>query len=218
LADRSTSVEELELITDPVEKAAREGENGLLQAQLAIEIIKTFVKDKERPFRLRQSLIIQLHAVVLKGIHRLAGTFRNGPAKIQGSGHQPPDYAVVSDEVADMCEYVNTNWGRSAVHLAAYVLWRMNWIHPFADGNGRTARAVSYIVMSVKLDSLLPGSTTIPDQIASDKTPYYDALEKADLAWKKSETVDVSALEQLLSGMLATQLVQAAREAEEEAS
>jgi hypothetical protein len=28
--------------------------------------------------------------------------------------------------------------------LAAYGLWRLNWIHPFVEGNGRTARAVCY--------------------------------------------------------------------------
>ena len=62
------------------------------------------------------------------------------------------------DLVAEMCGYVNENWHMSAIHLAAYLLWRMNWIHPFADGNGRTARVVSYVVLSVKLDSLLPGA------------------------------------------------------------
>jgi len=90
----------------------------------------------------------------------------------------------------------------------------LNWVHPFADGNGRTARAISYIVLSIKIDGLLPGTKTIPDQIAADKTPYYDALEKADAAWKAGERVDVSALETMLSGMLANQLLQAAKEAE----
>lgn len=47
------------------------------------------------------------------------------------------------------------NWSKPADHLGAYVLWKLNWIHPFADGNGRTARAVAYVVMSIKLDSLL---------------------------------------------------------------
>jgi Fic family protein len=88
----------------------------------------------------------------------------------------------------------------------------MNWIHPFADGNGRTARAASYVVMSIKLDSLLPGTPTIPEQIASDKKPYYDALEEADKAWA-SGRIDVSALESLLSDMLAQQLLNAAKEA-----
>jgi Fic family protein len=88
----------------------------------------------------------------------------------------------------------------------------MNWIHPFADGNGRTARAISYVVLSIKLDSLLPGTPTIPDQIAADKSPYYKALELADDAWA-SGRVDVSILDELLVDMLAKQLLGATKEA-----
>jgi Fic family protein len=89
------------------------------------------------------------------------------------------------------------------------VLWKLNWIHPFADGNGRTARAVMYVVLSVKLDSLLPGAPTIPEQIAGNKKPYYDALEAADEHLMANEKLDVSRLD----AMLSTQLVNAAREA-----
>ena len=113
-----------------------------------------------------------------------------------------------------MCDYVNAEWeARSAIHLASYVMWRLNWIHPFADGNGRTSRIVSYIVLSVKLNSMLPGVPTIPDQIADDKAPYYDALEQADKAWSASGGVDVSALEMMLEAMLARQLANAVNHA-----
>ena len=112
-----------------------------------------------------------------------------------------------------MCDYVNERWAEmSAVHLCAYVLWKLNWIHPFSDGNGRTARAVAYVVLSAKLDSLLPGAPTIPEQIAGDKAPYYKALEMADLALK-TDKIDVSALESMLEGMLAKQLLNAAKQA-----
>jgi Fic family protein len=148
----------------------------------------------------------------LEGLHPLAGTFRNTPVTIGGSRHQPPGAAFVSEEVEHLCDYVNENWCRPAIHLASYVLWKLNWIHPFSDGNGRTARAVSYVVLSIKLDGLLPGEPTIPDQIAADKSPYYDALEKADEAFEAG-MINVSALENLLDGMLATQLVSVAREA-----
>jgi hypothetical protein len=66
-------------------------------------------------------------------------------------------------------------------------------------------------VLSVKLDSLLPGAPTIPEQIAGDKMPYYKALEAADLALKAGK-VDVGALESMLEGMLAKQLLNAARQ------
>lgn len=217
--DRHSHAEDAQLLSDPDEIARREAENGLRQFTLALEIIRSHVKDHERPFKLRAGPILQLHKAALDGLHRLAGTFRNTPVEIKGSDHQPPHEAFVADEVQSMCEYVNENWNeKSATHLAAYVLWKMNWIHPFADGNGRTARTVSYVVQSIKLDSLLPGTPTIPEQIAMDKAPYYKALEAADAAWKASGQVDVSALEDMLNKMLATQLLNATKEASGESA
>lgn len=114
-----------------------------------------------------------------------------------------------------MCDYVNQNLQKSATHLAAYILWRLNWIHPFTDGNGRTAQAISYLVLCVRLGYRLPGTNTIPAQIASDKTPYYKALEAADNTYCNG-SVNVSELEELLSGLLATQLVSVYRAAKED--
>lgn len=213
MADRHSVAQQLELITDPDEKARREAANGIRQFNLAMDIVRTHVKDAERPFRLRPSTILLLHKAALDGIHVLAGTYRNTPVSIGGSAHSPVEAHMVAEEVEHLCDYVNDNWDKSALHLAAYVLWRLNWIHPFADGNGRTARAVSYVVLSIKLDSLLPGAPTIPDQISDDKQPYYNALEAADEAWKTSARVKVSELESMLETMLAKQLVAAANEA-----
>ncbi len=38
--------------------------------------------------------------------------------------------------------------------LAAYALWRLNWIHPFIEGNGRTARAACYYLICMKYGKL----------------------------------------------------------------
>lgn len=112
-----------------------------------------------------------------------------------------------------MCNCVNQNWTKkNPIQLAAYVLWRMNWIHPFVDGNGRTARVVSYVVLSIKLNSLLPGAPTIPDQIAADKSPYYSALETADDAWRR-EKLALAGMEAMLERMLVVQLRCATEEA-----
>jgi len=210
--DRHSVAEAASLLQDPDEIARREAENGIRQFDLALDLIRSFVKDPDRPFRLRSSMILNLHRAALDGLHALAGTWRNTPVKIHGSHHQPPDAPFVSEEIEHLCDYVNDNWSSSAVHLAAFVLWKLNWIHPFADGNGRTARAVSYVVMSVKLDSLLPGAPTIPEQIAGNKKPYYDALEVADKHHLDGK-VDVTALESMLSAMVSTQLLRAAQEA-----
>ncbi len=106
----------------------------------------------------------------------------------------------------ELCEYLAENWQRkTSIHLAAYVLWRINWIHPFADGNGRTARVVSYIVLCAHAGNELPGDLTIPEQIARNKKPYYKALEAADSQLMRGR-IDPNELEQLLKSLLANQL------------
>ena len=81
------------------------------------------------------------------------------------SKHQPPDAFQVPEQIEELCDYVNQNWHRSALHLASYVMWKLNWIHPFTDGNGRTSRAASYLILCVRMGYLLPGRLTIPEQI-----------------------------------------------------
>jgi Fic family protein len=215
MIDRSTVAKHVEVEQDPVARARREAENGLKQAALAADIIRTHIKDPERPFRLTQGILLQLHHAALEGLHPLAGTFRNVANEIRGSQHRTAEVWQVADEVAHMCEYVTTQWQtQSPLHLSAYVMWRLNWIHPFVDGNGRTARAVSYVVLNIKLDSLLPGSPAIPEIIDEDKDPYYAGLEAADAAWKDDKRIDVSELEKVIGSALSKQLIRAAEEAE----
>jgi Fic family protein len=105
-----------------------------------------------------------------------------------------------------MCDFVNASWDRSPIYLASYVLWRLNWIHPFFDGNGRTTRAISFVVLCVRLGYRVPGTNTIPEQIARNKKPYYEALELADLVYEKEKKIDVGGMEALVASLLANQL------------
>ena len=105
-----------------------------------------------------------------------------------------------------MIEYVEQNWTKSAIHLASYLMWRVNWIHPFENGNGRTSRAISYVVLCIRLGFLLPGDNTIPDQITDDKKDYYAALDEADARWTDGK-LDVSKMEELLEALLGRQLL-----------
>ncbi len=134
------------------------------------------------------------------------------PIEITGSIHEPPEHEDVPELVDEMCDYVNDNWEKDAIHLASYVMWRLNWIHPFEDGNGRTSRAISYLVLSVRTGYVLPGSKTIPERISQDKQRYYEALDAADLAWRDG-VVDVSEMEKLLGDYLAEQLISVFKDA-----
>lgn len=210
---RHSKAEDVELIRDPLQKAEREAENGIRQFNAALAIIGDYITPPHTPFRLTQALILGLHKKALEGIHLLAGTYRNSAVEIGQSNHRPPEHIEVPDLMADLCSYVNEHWDdRSAAHLAAYLLWRINWIHPFADGNGRTARVVSYLVLSVKLKAILPGSPTIPDLIAADKRPYYLELEKADASWKNG-SLALASMENMMEDLLARQLLSAVKSA-----
>ncbi|MEJ8573330.1 Fic family protein [Microbaculum marinum] len=193
-----------ELVTDPQAKAEAEARNGLRQFDIAEQIAQQAIERGR--FRLRLSALLALHRAALRDISAYAGNFRPAGVEIEGSKHQPPGAHLVPELVEEMCDYVNEQWDTtSALHLSAYVMWRLNWIHPFADGNGRTSRALSYVVLCVRLGYLLPGSPTIPEQIVQDRSPYFEALDAADAAYAEGK-IDVSAMEEMLSGMLAEQL------------
>lgn len=194
-----------QIITDPDELALKESFNVIEQFRAVADMVETYLQP-DRPFKLRPSHLLHLHRAALDGITAYAGNWRPAGIEIGASKHQPPDAFEVPERIEELCDYVNENWHRSALHLASYVMWKLNWIHPFTDGNGRTSRAASYLILCVRMGYLLPGRLTIPEQIEADKTPYYRALEAADVAWAEGK-IDVSKMKELLSAMLATQLV-----------
>lgn len=204
---RHSKALEVELLSDPHEKAEAEARNGLRQYDYGLQVIQTALERKE--FKLRPSLILALQREALLGISAYAGNFRPAGVEIVGSKHKPVDAHSVPELIEELCDYVNENWNsKTAIHLSSYVMWRLNWVHPFADGNGRTSRILSYVVLCIKAESIFPGTPTIPEQIVDNRNPYFDALDAADLAWKEGR-VDLSEMEQLLSGMLARQLTNA---------
>ncbi|MER9329799.1 Fic family protein [Mesorhizobium sp. M0488] len=187
-------------------QTALEIENGFRQYDLTLDIIKYYL-EPERPFALRVPMILDLQREAVVGIEAEAGQIRNNVVGINKSKHQPPAPHLVQAHLTEFCEYINNNWHeKTAFYLSAYAMWRLNWIHPFTDGNGRTSRALSYALLSIKLGYILPGAPTIPQQIEEDNTHYIEALEKSDAA-AVGGTEDVSEMERMIRAMLANQLM-----------
>ncbi|WP_299395470.1 Fic family protein [Pelagibius sp.] len=202
--DRHSIAQRPEVIESDAERAPIEAANALQQFDAVLDEIDKVARDG-LPFRLRPSLILGLHRIALQNLSSFAGVFRPGPVSIGKSKHSPPDAHLVAELVEQMCDWINENLDKPPLELCAYAMWRLNWIHPFEDGNGRTSRAVSYLVLCSVLGDRLPGRKTIPEQIAENKKPYYEALEKADEAWADGQ-LDLSVMVGLLEGYLATQL------------
>ena len=181
-------------------------ENGFRQFDLTLDIIRYYL-EPDRPFALRVPLLLDLQREAVAGIEAEAGKIRNTAVGIHKSRHSPPPPHLVTSHLTEFCEYINNNWHeRTAFFLSAYAMWRLNWIHPFTDGNGRTSRALSYALLSIKLGYVLPGSPTIPQQIEEDNSHYIEALEMSDGAAAENRE-DVSEMEKMVRGMLAKQLL-----------
>lgn len=203
---RHSVASEAYLIQDEQQRAEAEARNGLIQFDRACSMIVDAI-EKGEGWKLRPSAILALHRAALEGISSYAGNFRPASVAISGSSHKPVEAHLVPELIEELCDYVNTQWNdKPAVHLASYIMWRLNWIHPFSDGNGRTSRMVSYLVLSVKLGMLLPGQNTIPDQIVDNRKPYFDALEDADQTAAEGN-LNLTKMEDLIEGMLAKQLM-----------
>jgi Fic family protein len=185
------------------EKLQLETRNGAIQFLAVLHYAGEW---KEPGSSLTPELLREFQRLAINQIYTCAGVFRDGPVRIQGVQHQPPPHGDVPQLVDEMCGYVNGNWDKPAIHLSAYLMWRINWIHPFFGGNGRTARATAYLIMCARLGFTLPGTQTIPDLIVADRDPYYHALRGSDDAWENG-SLDLTEMESLMSSLLAKQLV-----------
>jgi len=190
------------------ERALVETQNGFRQYDGMVAHIQTGIEANR--FDLKLWIILELNREAVRGLTDNPGSFRNGPIEINGASYIPPAHEDVPKFLEEMCEYVNSNWSQSPLHLSAYVAWRLNWIHPFEDGNGRTSRAVAYLVFCVRARMMLPGKKSLPERIAEDKKPYYAALEDADRADAKGRC-DVSSMEALFESLIAAQVKEVAK-------
>lgn len=181
---------------------------ALLQYQIIQDIVTSHLESGDRLFHLTPDIVLFLHSAGTPA-HELetAAKLRTIEVRIEKSEHVPPKSSEILPLLLDMCEQVNSRWDTDdIVYLPAYVLWRLNWIHPFEDRNGRTARALSYMLLCLKSGGMLPGHRTIPELLREHRSEYYNALRDADEAFNISGEVNVSQLQMLLSDLLVMQL------------
>jgi Fic family protein len=130
---RHSVAEDAPLILNVQERAEAEARNGLIQFDSGMAAVEDAIA-KGNKFKLRSSLILGLHRQALAGISSQAGTFRPAGVTISGSGHTQIGAHMVPEQIEDMCDYINERLKPElAIHLSAYAMWGLNWIHPFTD-------------------------------------------------------------------------------------
>jgi len=192
------------LFRDDREKRRLESRNGVIQARYVVYLVR---ENNGEASPLTPEVLLEMQRLAINQTYRCAGHFRDGSVALSGAAHKPPEYTEVDTLVRDMCAYLETSWGEeSAIHLASYVMWRHNWIHPFFGGNGRTSRAASYLVLCAKLGFELGGELTIPELVVRERERYRLALIEADQAWAAGH-LDLTTMKALMEDLLAEQLL-----------
>ena len=140
----------------------------------------------QRPV-ISQAIIKAINFHAIAGLHYTAGMYRPCEVHVRNAegevAYHPPQHHRVQALMDDFINMVNWWWqSTDSVELAAYALWRINYIHPFINGNGRTARAVCYFILCVKSGGLLPGKEILPELLRRDEARerYREALREAD--------------------------------------
>lgn len=190
------------LLCDPADKAQLEVDNGLAQ----LEFIESLVEEY-RITELRSSHVRQLKRLAIEGIYPCADEFRDAfrQVRIEGSRHELPHESRVPSLLDEMVDRLNRERGVvSAIDRAAFAIWRTNWIHPFPGGNGRTARALGYLILCMDLGSVPGGHPQFPTLIYDSAGKYTSALRAADAAEKEGRS-DLSEMFELVRDAMTRQ-------------
>jgi len=140
----------------------------------AIDYLYGIIEDKSKN-PISEVLIRNLQKMVVKETEpNMAGCYRNGGVIISGSKHLPPEAYDIPKLMKELVDWTNRN--REKIHpieLATIVHHKIVNIHPFFDGNGRTARLVMNLL-------LMQEGYPLVIILKQDRKKYYQCLEKAD--------------------------------------
>jgi Fic family protein len=116
--------------------------------------------------------LLDLHRIVLTRVKDdFAGSYRTGAVRIAGSNHVPPNPIKVPDLMEEL--FTDIQAITDPVERAAKLHHGIARIHPFTDGNGRTARlAMNFVLLATGYPPI-----SIPTDL---RQAYYNALEAAD--------------------------------------
>lgn len=143
----------------------------------ALDFFEEIVKADSQPLTVQD--IRNIHALILRGIDdRNAGAYRTVQVKISGSRYTPPEPARIDGEMKDLDQWLPTVSIRNPISDVDPVIaacaahaWFVT-IHPFIDGNGRTARLLMNLV-------LMRHGYPLTIITKDDRQRYYDSLEES---------------------------------------
>ncbi len=134
----------------------------------AIDFVEELAAKKNK---ISERNIREIHSLILKEVDdEYAGRYRDSNVRISGSNHLPPDAFLLQEMMSGFAKkYLNTK--EHPIVEAALAHFELVSIHPFIDGNGRTARLLMNMILIKK--GYFPVVI-----LKNDRMKYYDVLEK----------------------------------------
>ena len=99
----------------------------------------------------------------------------SGPIGVEKVHYQAPKASVLNDELNKMFEFINKDETDNVLKAAIVHLWFVT-LHPFDDGNGRIARALSELLLA-RSENSSNRFYSMSSQIAKKRKDYYKQLE-----------------------------------------
>lgn len=139
----------------------------------AVDYIKQLAAET-KPADITDDTILEIHKCILSKIDQpQAGRYRNVPVRVAGSTTVFPNHMRVAELMAEfLAELRHKAATLHPAELAAFAHFRLVSIHPFADGDGRTARLLMNLILE---------QSGYPPAIIrnEDRLRYINVLEQA---------------------------------------
>ena len=149
---------------------------------LALNFLEKKIKKKEE---FSKQLILDVQKLVEKGAAKekigLRGPMPPGvlfavyDSQTGRPDYIPPEYCDIPKLLDELVEYVNTTDDHPLI-VAAIVHYQLVTIHPFEDGNGRTARLLSGYIMDLNGYGF-NGIGSLEEYFAYDIDEYYESIQ-----------------------------------------
>ena len=149
------------------------------------QTIQYIVEHKDEP--LSEELLLQIHRLMTDNTMQNpedAGRFRNNNDVVVENGithetvYTPPSYKDIPQFIKDLCVFFNDKNPRQFIHpiiRGIVIHFMISFVHPFVDGNGRTARAMFFWYM-LRQGYWLTEYLSISRVIAKSKKAYEKAF------------------------------------------
>lgn len=149
---------------------------------LALNLLEEKLEKKEL---FSKKMILEVQAMVEKGASRekigLRGAMPPGmlfavyDSATGTPDYIPPEYSEIPELLDELVKYVNTTDDHPLI-VAAIVHYQIVTIHPFEDGNGRTARLMSGYILDL-YGYGFGGIGSLEEYFAYDPDEYYESLQ-----------------------------------------